>query len=185
MRLRHANWQRAETLLLVLANLAAGDWRIVDAIGAVYLASDRFNLRLDWHVIGVEQAEVVRHLACRYDHFSQLNRASATLSPMTGDGDAGGASRKRDFPHRLYLGWAVIGEYVDGDDRIDAEFHQILQVPNHVDRAGFDIGNILLFQRRINQLARDDAVLARMSFQRRVWLPPGRQHWVSSRICAI
>ena len=85
---------------------------------------------------------------------------------MPRDRHAGGAGRQRDLAHRLNLRGCVIGEDVDRDHRIDAKLLEILQMPHHIDSAGFDIGHILFFEPRVNQLARDDAILAGMRFER-------------------
>lgn len=148
-RLGHADREVSEALLLEAGNLLAREVRVVDAIGAVELLGDRFDLLLDGEVDVVEELERVRLLASCDDGLSELDRSGSALRPVVardGSVSSGGESLLGDEGD---FGVGVGGEAVDGDDDLDTDLLGVLDVT-------LEVGATLL--KELEVLARVDLV---------------------------
>ncbi len=115
MRLCHAEWQVGETKFGVEFDLGFGFGCVIDAVRAVNLGCNGFDLFLDGPIERVEEFKVALLFARVHYRFAQFDGALAAVHPVrAGDrgraGFFGQAFDERDF------GFGIVLEGVDRDD---------------------------------------------------------------------
>src|SRR5829696_6237068 len=184
VRLRHADRQVAEAVLLVGVELAARGQVVLDAVSPVHPGGDGLYLLLQGRVFGVEEVKIGRLLGGLGDRLGQVHGPLAALREVVADRHAG-AHLLGHLPDGIVLRFKVGGERVDRHHRRDAVQPDVLDLLPQVVSSSVNVAGVLLQHLLGKRLSGLHLVTARVDFQRPHRSHEHRRVGLQSRVAAL